>query len=138
MAIFGEDKGSLRCSFCGKRREQVANLIAGPGVFICVDCVELCNQIIGRDQVRPGADRAVAEAMTEKALAPLDSKLGDLERSLASVRSGLGELSAAVTDNLRPVVAEAVGRLTCPHCGRRLDEPTQPSPQPSEAPLKEV
>lgn len=49
MPMFGEDRENLRCSFCGKRREQVANLIAGPGVYICVDCVDLCNEIIGRE-----------------------------------------------------------------------------------------
>lgn len=49
MAMFGEEKENLRCSFCGKRREQVANLIAGPGVYICVECVDLCNDIIGKE-----------------------------------------------------------------------------------------
>ena len=47
--MFGEDRENLRCSFCGKRREQVANLIAGPGVYICVECVDLCNEIIGKE-----------------------------------------------------------------------------------------
>ncbi len=51
MAMFGEDRENLRCSFCGKRREQVENLIAGPGVYICVECVDLCNDIIGREAV---------------------------------------------------------------------------------------
>lgn len=37
---------NLRCSFCGKKRAQVANLIAGPSAYICVDCIELCNEII--------------------------------------------------------------------------------------------
>jgi ATP-dependent Clp protease ATP-binding subunit ClpX len=58
--MFGEDRENLRCSFCGKRREQVANLIAGPGVYICVECVDLCNEIIGKD-ARP----EVAEANTK-------------------------------------------------------------------------
>ena len=49
MAMFGEDRENLRCSFCGKRREQVENLIAGPGVYICVECVDLCNDIIGQE-----------------------------------------------------------------------------------------
>jgi ATP-dependent Clp protease ATP-binding subunit ClpX len=49
--MFGEDRENLRCSFCGKRREQVENLIAGPGVYICVECVDLCNEIIGREGV---------------------------------------------------------------------------------------
>jgi len=38
----------LRCSFCAKSYEQVANLIAGPGVFICTECVDLCNEIISK------------------------------------------------------------------------------------------
>jgi hypothetical protein len=36
----------FRCSFCGKRRDQVRHLIAGPGVYICDECITLCNQII--------------------------------------------------------------------------------------------
>ena len=52
MAMFGEDRENLRCSFCGKRREQVANLIAGPGVYICTECVDLCNEIIGKEAPR--------------------------------------------------------------------------------------
>lgn len=49
MAMFGEDRENLRCSFCGKRREQVINLIAGAGVSICNECVDLCNDILTRD-----------------------------------------------------------------------------------------
>ncbi|MDI3270012.1 MAG: ATP-dependent Clp protease ATP-binding subunit ClpX [Bacillota bacterium] len=43
---FNDDKGPLKCSFCGKHQDQVKRLIAGPGVFICDECVELCNDII--------------------------------------------------------------------------------------------
>ena len=43
---FGEDKGQLKCSFCGKMQEQVKKLVAGPGVYICDECIELCNEII--------------------------------------------------------------------------------------------
>ena len=39
----------LRCSFCGKRQDEVRKLIAGPGVFICDECIELCADIIGDD-----------------------------------------------------------------------------------------
>ena len=47
MALkFGEDKGQLKCSFCGKLQEQVKKLVAGPGVYICDECIELCNEII--------------------------------------------------------------------------------------------
>ncbi len=42
----GEDKGQLKCSFCGKYQDQVKRLVAGPGVYICDECIELCNEII--------------------------------------------------------------------------------------------
>ncbi len=41
-----EDKRQLKCSFCGKNQEQVRRLIAGPNVYICDECVELCDEII--------------------------------------------------------------------------------------------
>jgi ATP-dependent Clp protease ATP-binding subunit ClpX len=43
---FGDEKGQCKCSFCGKVQEQVKKLIAGPGVYICDECIELCNEII--------------------------------------------------------------------------------------------
>ena len=46
MFKFGDEKGQLKCSFCGKAQEQVKRLIAGPGVYICDECIELCNEII--------------------------------------------------------------------------------------------
>lgn len=46
MFKFGDEKGQLKCSFCGKMQEQVKKLIAGPGVYICDECIELCNEII--------------------------------------------------------------------------------------------
>ncbi|MFO7951955.1 MAG: ATP-dependent Clp protease ATP-binding subunit ClpX [Bacillota bacterium] len=46
MFKFNEEKGQLKCSFCGKSQEQVRKLVAGPGVYICDECIELCNEII--------------------------------------------------------------------------------------------
>lgn len=46
MLKFGDDRGQLKCSFCGKLQEQVKKLVAGPGVYICDECIELCNEII--------------------------------------------------------------------------------------------
>ena len=43
------DDKSIRCSFCGKRQDQVKRMIAGPGVYICNECVELCHEIIEED-----------------------------------------------------------------------------------------
>lgn len=46
MYKFSDDKGQLKCSFCGKLQDQVKKLVAGPGVYICDECIELCNEII--------------------------------------------------------------------------------------------
>ncbi len=46
MAKFGEGGDLLKCSFCGKSQRQVKKLIAGPGVYICDECIDLCNEII--------------------------------------------------------------------------------------------
>ena len=49
MKFGEEDKGQLKCSFCGKTQEQVRKLVAGPGVYICDECIELCNEIIDEE-----------------------------------------------------------------------------------------
>ena len=45
----------LKCSFCGKSQEQVRKLIAGPGVYICDECVELCNEILDEELLDPNS-----------------------------------------------------------------------------------
>ncbi len=46
MAKFGDGGDLVKCSFCGKSQKQVKKLIAGPGVYICDECIDLCNDII--------------------------------------------------------------------------------------------
>ena len=46
VSKFGEGGDLLKCSFCGKTQKQVKKLIAGPGVYICDECIDLCNEII--------------------------------------------------------------------------------------------
>lgn len=46
MFKFNEEKGQLKCSFCGKTQDQVRKLVAGPGVYICDECIELCTEIV--------------------------------------------------------------------------------------------
>ncbi|GAA0442284.1 ATP-dependent Clp protease ATP-binding subunit ClpX [Lentibacillus halophilus] len=46
MFKFSEEKGQLKCSFCGKSQDQVRKLVAGPGVYICDECIELCTEIV--------------------------------------------------------------------------------------------
>mgnify|MGYP001986956214 CR=1 FL=1 len=41
----------LKCSFCGKSQDQVRKLIAGPGVYICDECIDLCNEILDEELV---------------------------------------------------------------------------------------
>ena len=46
MAKFGEGNDLIKCSFCAKGQKQVKKLIAGPSVYICDECIDLCNDII--------------------------------------------------------------------------------------------
>jgi ATP-dependent Clp protease ATP-binding subunit ClpX len=54
VAKFGEGGELLKCSFCGKTQKQVKKLIAGPGVYICDECIDLCNEIIEEELAEPG------------------------------------------------------------------------------------
>ena len=49
MARASEGNEQLLCSFCGKSQRQVKKLIAGPGVYICDECIDLCNEIIDEE-----------------------------------------------------------------------------------------
>ncbi len=71
MAKFGEGGDLLKCSFCGKSQKQVKKLIAGPGVYICDECIDLCNEII-------------EEELSESAELPMDElpKPRDIKRFL--------------------------------------------------------
>ncbi|HXD80577.1 MAG TPA: ClpX C4-type zinc finger protein [Candidatus Acidoferrum sp.] len=49
-----------RCNFCGKHRDQVRKLVAGPGVFICDQCIELCHEVLHDEGDRPSTPGWVA------------------------------------------------------------------------------
>ena len=53
MARGSDSNEQLLCSFCGKSQRQVKKLIAGPGVYICDECIDLCNEIIDEEMVEP-------------------------------------------------------------------------------------
>jgi ATP-dependent Clp protease ATP-binding subunit ClpX len=61
MARIGESADLFKCSFCGKSQKQVQQLIAGPGVYICDECVELCNEIIEERMAESAGGGEVAE-----------------------------------------------------------------------------
>ncbi|HEX8834673.1 MAG TPA: ATP-dependent Clp protease ATP-binding subunit ClpX [Abditibacteriaceae bacterium] len=95
--MFGEDRENLRCSFCGKRREQVANLIAGPGVYICVECVDLCNEIIGKES-RPD----VAESNTKLRALPKPKEIFEvLQQYVVGQERAKRVLSVAVYNHYK-------------------------------------
>ena len=55
MARGNDSNEQLLCSFCGKSQRQVKKLIAGPGVYICDECIDLCNEIIDEEMIEPAA-----------------------------------------------------------------------------------
>ena len=60
MARIGESVDLLKCSFCGKSQKQVRKLIAGPRVYICDECIELCNEII-EEELAEGSEAGLEE-----------------------------------------------------------------------------
>jgi hypothetical protein len=84
----GDSKNTLYCSFCGKSQHEVRKLIAGPTVFICNECVELCMDII--DEMRPFpaelmAEKQIVIRMTVEAIEPfsISSKIPAIHRQFA-------------------------------------------------------
>ncbi len=60
MARSGDGGDLLKCSFCGKSQKQVKKLIAGPGVYICDECIDLCNEII-EEELSEGSELGLEE-----------------------------------------------------------------------------
>jgi ATP-dependent protease Clp ATPase subunit len=83
-----ESLQQLRCSFCSKSQDEVAKLVAGPGVHICDECVELCHQIIaaerrrerdpGRSRTRPPSTLKAWDGLSDEEL------LGEMVRAHAA------------------------------------------------------
>jgi ATP-dependent Clp protease ATP-binding subunit ClpX len=107
VAMFGEDRENLKCSFCGKRREQVANLIAGPDVYICVECVELCNEIVGREA---HAHTEVAESSTKMRALPKPREIyEELNSYVVGQERAKRVLSVAVYNHYKRMALSEVG-----------------------------
>ena len=98
MARIGDGADLLKCSFCGKSQKQVKKLIAGPGVYICDECIELCNEII---------EEELAEA-TEVGLVelPKPKEIFDfLEQYIIGQESAKRALAVAVYNHYKRVQA---------------------------------
>ncbi|MFP4453054.1 MAG: ClpX C4-type zinc finger protein, partial [Desulfobacterales bacterium] len=63
----GEGNDNLFCSFCGKNQQEVKKLIAGPAVYICDECIQLCSEIIEEENIKE-------TETTDRILAPADIK----------------------------------------------------------------
>jgi DNA-directed RNA polymerase specialized sigma subunit len=106
---------ALACSFCGKSQAQLKKLIAGPGVHICDECVDLCNEIL-REGDRVG----------DLDLEPLLVKRNADERRLVILRFGLDDDRVGDLDDLEPLLAKLNAderRLVILRCGLDRAEP---------------
>ena len=102
MARIGESADLLKCSFCGKSQKQVQQLIAGPGVYICDECVELCNEIIEERLAEAGE-----EASGEFDLPKPKEIFGFLEEYVIGQEAAKRALAVAVYNHYKRVRAKA-------------------------------
>lgn len=104
MYKFSDEKGQLKCSFCGKIQDQVKKLVAGPGVYICDECIELCNEII-----------------EEELMEETDLELGDLPKP-KEIKSFLDQYVVG-QENAKKTLAVAVyNHYKRVNLGARIDD----------------
>ena len=103
MARIGDGGDLLKCSFCGKSQKQVKKLIAGPGVYICDECIDLCNEIVEEELVDTG-DVKLDEL-------PKPSEIHDfLEAYVIGQDDAKRTLSVAVYNHYKRIQAGEKGR----------------------------
>ena len=121
LAVTATKPTTANCSFCGKPNTEVRKIVAGPGVYICNECVELCNDVIGQVEEDPDVAPRSPRPSTERELAWLPSIAGTL-------RSVEADLARKVTDLRRQGVswarvAEALG-MSESQARERFSEPS--------------
>ncbi|MFV0373143.1 ATP-dependent Clp protease ATP-binding subunit ClpX [Microbacterium sp.] len=102
MARIGESADLFKCSFCGKSQKQVQQLIAGPGVYICDECVDLCNEII-EERMAESSDGQVSDFDLPK---PREI-FAFLEEYVVGQNSAKKSLAVAVYNHYKRVRAHA-------------------------------
>lgn len=111
MARIGESADLLKCSFCGKTQKQVRKLIAGPGVYICDECIELCNEIIEEELAEVTNDGEFILPTPQEIYAHLDDYVIGQERAKAALSVAVYNHYKRVRaqDNIKASMREAFG-----------------------------
>lgn len=111
MARIGESADLLKCSFCGKTQKQVRKLIAGPGVYICDECIELCNEIIEEELAEVTESSEFTLPTPQEIYAHLDDYVIGQERAKAALSVAVYNHYKRVhaQDNIKASMREAFG-----------------------------
>ena len=103
MSDIEKKEPDCNCSFCGKSQEEVGKLIAGPDVFICDECIELCNEIVHDDS---GSGAAEKKDPKTSSLKPMDIK-AHLDEYVIGQEYAKKVLSVAVHNHYKRIDAPA-------------------------------
>src|SRR5690625_2691179 len=111
MARIGESADLLKCSFCGKTQKQVRKLIAGPGVYICDECIELCNEIIEEELAEVTESSEFTLPTPQEIYAHLDDYVIGQERAKAALAVAVYNHYKRVhaQDNIKASMRETFG-----------------------------
>ena len=110
VARIGDGGDLLKCSFCGKSQKQVKKLIAGPGVYICDECIDLCNEII-EEELAEASELGLVELPKPKEIFEF------LEQYVVGQEPAKKSLAVAVYNHYK--------RIQAGEPGRRNDEPVE-------------
>ena len=115
MARASEGNEQLLCSFCGKSQRQVKKLIAGPGVYICDECIDLCNEIIDEELTAPSTlDLANLPRPRRRSTSSLERLRRSQEEGEAhAVRRGLQPLQARADGRRMKATSSSRSRTSC-------------------------
>ncbi|HEY8471420.1 MAG TPA: ATP-dependent Clp protease ATP-binding subunit ClpX [Natronosporangium sp.] len=102
MPRIGDGGDLLKCSFCGKSQKQVKKLIAGPGVYICDECIDLCNEIL-EEELAESAEVSLAELPKPKEISAF------LDQYVVGQDQAKRALSVAVYNHYKRVQADPNG-----------------------------